>query len=55
MAFLFPIAQSLVMRIANDRRVKELVIALLEKYVKSTDNDVDDLIVATVKSGLLKD
>jgi len=55
MALLFPIAQSLIMRIANDRRVKELVISLLERYVKSTDNDVDDVIVATVKSALLKD
>jgi hypothetical protein len=35
-------------------RVKNLVVELLEKYVATTDNDVDDLIVATVKTALLK-
>lgn len=36
-------------------QVKKLVVELLERYVKSTDNDVDDLIAATVKAALLKD
>lgn len=35
-------------------QVKKLVVELLERYVKSTDNDVDDLIASTVKTALLK-
>lgn len=36
-------------------QVKKLVVELLERYVKTTDNDVDDLIVANVKTALLRD
>lgn len=36
----------------NSKAVKEMVIQLLEKYAKSTDNDIDDNIVAMVKSAL---
>jgi hypothetical protein len=32
--------------------VKNLVIELLEKYVKTTDNTVDDVVVALVKEKL---
>ena len=33
--------------------VKGFVVYLLEKYSKSTDNDVDDAVVALVRSKLL--
>lgn len=50
----FPLVQSFLLKIVNDHRVKELVIKLLEAYVEKTDNDVDDTIVAVVKTALLK-
>ena len=34
--------------------VKEFVVMLLEKYSKSTDNDIDDAAVALVRTKLLK-
>lgn len=34
--------------------VKGFVVHLLEKYAKSTDNDIDDRVVQLVKSALLK-
>lgn len=34
--------------------VKSFVIHLLEKYAKSTDNDVDDQLVDLVRAALLK-
>jgi hypothetical protein len=33
--------------------VKGFVVHLLEKYAKSTDNDVDDMVVGLVKAKLL--
>jgi hypothetical protein len=33
--------------------VKKFVVHLLEKYAESTDNTVDDMVVAIVKSKLL--
>lgn len=54
MSFLLPLAQTVVFRLINDRRVKELVIQLLEAYVAKTDNDIDDTIVSVVKDALLK-
>jgi hypothetical protein len=35
--------------------VKSFVVHLLEKYAKSTDNDVDDKLVELVRTALLKD
>jgi hypothetical protein len=34
--------------------VKSFVVHLLERYAKSTDNDIDDRIVEIVKTALLK-
>lgn len=38
----------------NSCEVKQLVCDLLDRYVKTTDNDVDDLLAITVKTALLK-
>lgn len=38
----------------NSRQVKELVCDLVDRYVKSTDNDIDDIIATTVRRALLK-
>ena len=54
MKALVAIVKPIILQAANSRQVKELVIQLLEKYVKSTDNDVDDVILQTVKAALLK-
>jgi hypothetical protein len=49
--FITPIVLSLF----SKREVKELVVALLERYSKTTDNSIDDGIVAMVRKALLKD
>ena len=54
MKLLVSIVKPIILQAAQSRQVKELVIQLLEKYVKSTDNDVDDVILKTVKVALLK-
>lgn len=46
------VVKPLVISIATHPAVKNLVIELLEKYVKSTDNTVDDVVVALVKEKL---
>lgn len=38
----------------NSCSTKRLVVELLERYVKTTDNDIDNLISDTVKTALLK-
>lgn len=48
------IVKPILIRIATHPSVKNLVIALLEKYVKTTDNSIDDMILATVKELLFK-
>lgn len=49
------ILKPIVLRIATHPAVKNLVIELLEKYVKSTDNSIDDKILETVKVLLFKE
>jgi hypothetical protein len=55
MGALVAVAKPLVLSLANNPQVKLLVISLLEKYVKSTDNSIDDTILATVKAAMFKD
>lgn len=52
---LLPVVQKVVEWFWNSKEVKELVVHLLEKYSKSTDNDVDDLIVKMVRDALIKE
>lgn len=47
-AFLKPILFSFL----TSRAVKDLVVQLLEKYAKTTDNQIDDSIVSIVKEKL---
>lgn len=35
-------------------QVKELVCDLLDRYVETTDNDIDDLLAETVRKALIK-
>jgi hypothetical protein len=39
----------------NSCEVKRLVCDLIQRYVHTTDNDIDDVIASTVKAALLKD
>lgn len=48
------VAKPILLKIATHPEVKKLVISLLEKYVKSTDNSIDDTILETVKAALFK-
>jgi hypothetical protein len=38
----------------NSCATKKLVCDLLDRYVKTTDNDVDNVIASTVRAALLK-
>ena len=36
-------------------QTKKLVCELLDRYAKTTDNDIDDVIAGTVRTALLRD
>jgi hypothetical protein len=38
----------------NSREVKEFVVHLLDRYAKSTDTDIDNMVVDIVRTKLLK-
>jgi len=48
------VVKPILLQLATHPAVKNLVISLLEKYVKSTDNSIDDVLFATVKEALFK-
>lgn len=48
------VLKPIIFRIATHPSVKKLVIELLERYVKSTDNSIDDAVLATVKELMFK-
>jgi hypothetical protein len=48
------IVKPIVLQLASHPAVKNLVIDLLTKYVQSTDNSIDDMVLATVKELLFK-
>ncbi len=48
------IVKPILLRIATHPAVKNLVISLLEKYVDSTDNSIDNEILNIVKELLFK-
>ena len=54
MGALVAVVKPLIMQLASHPSVKNLVIELLTKYVKSTDNSIDDMILATVKELIFK-
>jgi|TARA_Y100000015_G_scaffold41248_1_gene47121 hypothetical protein len=49
------ILKPLVMTMWRSRAFKELIVAMLEKIVTQTDNDLDDLAVKHLKNLLLPD
>ena len=48
------VVKPLLIQIATHPAVKNLVISLLEKYVESTDNSIDNQILETIKVLLFK-
>ncbi len=46
------VVKPLLIQIATHPAVKNLVIELLSKYVKSTDNSIDDVVLELVKEKL---
>jgi hypothetical protein len=51
---LVEVVKPLLIAAMNSCHTKRLVVELLERYVKTTDNDIDDLISDTVRTALLK-
>ncbi len=54
MGALVELVRPLLMAALNSCHTKRLVCDLLDKYVKTTDNDVDDVIAGAVRTALLK-
>ena len=54
MGALVEVVRPLLLAAMNSCHTKRLVVELLERYVKTTDNDIDDLISGTVRTALLK-
>lgn len=54
MGTLVSVLKSLLIKLATHPEVKKLVISLLEKYVNTTDNSIDNAILETVKVALFK-
>ncbi len=54
MDFIVTLVKPLIIHIATHPSVKKLVVELFEKYVGTTDNSIDDMVLATVKELLFK-
>jgi hypothetical protein len=54
MGALVEIVRPLLLAAMNSCHTKRLVVELIERYVNTTDNDIDNVISATVKTALLK-
>jgi hypothetical protein len=48
------VVKPLIISVATHPAVKNLVIELLEKYVNTTDNSIDNMILVTVKELIFK-
>jgi hypothetical protein len=54
MGVVVSLVRPLLFSFASNRKTKKLVCDLIDKYVQSTDNDIDDIIASTVRKSLLK-
>jgi hypothetical protein len=54
MDLIVTLVKPLLIKIATHPSVKNLVVELLEKYVSTTDNSIDNMVLATVKELLFK-
>jgi hypothetical protein len=51
---LVTVVKPVIISIATHPAVKQLVVELLEKYVRTTDNSIDDVVLAMVKDRIFK-
>jgi hypothetical protein len=54
MGALVELVKPIIFAALNSCHTKRLVVELLERYVKTTDNDIDNVIAESVKTALLK-
>lgn len=52
---LVEVVKPLIMAAMNSCHTKRLVADLLDRYVQTTDNDIDDLLSNAVKTALLRE
>ncbi len=55
MGALVELVKPLLLAAMNSCHTKKLVCELLDRYVKTTDNDIDNVIAATVRTALLRE
>jgi len=55
MGALVEIVKPIILAAMNSCHTKRLVVELLERYVNTTDNDIDNLLAQTVRTALLRD
>jgi len=55
MGALVEIVKPIILAAMNSCHTKRLVVELLERYVNTTDNDIDNVIAASVRTALLRD
>ena len=54
MVLLITLVKPLILQLATHPAVKKLVIDLLTKYVNTTDNSIDNMILETIKELIFK-
>ncbi len=55
MGALVELVKPLLLAALNSCHTKKLVCELLDRYVKTTDNDIDNVIASTVRTALLRE
>ncbi len=55
MAKVVNLLKPVLVSLMNSCEVKKLVCDLLDRYVKTTDNDIDNVLATTVRTALLKE
>jgi hypothetical protein len=54
MGVLVEVVRPIILAAMNSCHTKRLVVDLLDRYVETTDNDIDNVIATTVRTALLK-
>lgn len=55
MRALVAVVKPLLIAAMSSCQTKKLICDLLDRYVDTTDNDIDDVLAATVRTALLRD
>ena len=55
MSRLVSLARPILFSCLSSCRTKKLVCDMIDMYVKTTDNDIDDLLAKTVRTALMRD